>query len=151
MKIRRKKHIFFAFISFLAKIASRMKVSTTIFSRLSRLFCLVLALHFLNVSIDSPDRNPDTVPEDLSFNDIESVTELFAELVFGFTNAFEEHDEDDAEDGSSSGAIKFYFNNYVVAVIRSTHDVSGDNKFALENYLPFPSRSPEVNSPPPEV
>lgn len=128
-----------------------MKVSTTRFSRLSRLFCLILALHFLNVSIDSPDPNPDTVPEDLSFNDIESVTELFAELVFGFTNAFQEHDEDDAEEGSSSGAIKFYFTNDAVAVIWSTHDVRGDNNFVLDTYLPFPSRSLEVNSPPPEA
>lgn len=129
----------------------RIVKKTSTYSRLKRLFCLVLALHFLNCSIDSRDPNPDAIPEDLAFNDIESVTEFFAEVVFGWNNAFEEHDERDAEDGSSFDVIKFYFNNYSGHIHRQTACISNSSKFILKNAQDIVSPSREVTSPPPKV
>ena len=60
-----------------------------------------LALWIFNCSIDVPDYFCDEIPEDLSFNDIESVYEFFLEVVFEIDNAVPEHDEDDSEDGSN--------------------------------------------------
>ena len=65
-----------------------------------RILCVVMALHILNFSIDAPDPEPAGQPENLSYNDIESVTELVAEQWLKIDNAFPEHDEADDEDGS---------------------------------------------------
>jgi hypothetical protein len=123
----------------------------SIYSRLKRILCLVLALHFLNCSIDSKDPNPDAVPEDLTFNDIEHVTEFIAEVVFGWNNAFEEHDERDAEDGSSIDVIKYYFNNYLVHIDRQTACISKSSDLLFENTQDINSIPREVSSPPPKL
>jgi hypothetical protein len=73
-------------------------------SRVTRIVCLLLALHFFNFSIDSRDANSDAIPEDLTVNDIESVTEFLTEVVLNIHNAFAEHDEKDGEGG---GALDF--------------------------------------------
>lgn len=70
------------------------------YGKLSRLFCLVLSLHILNCSIDPRDPEPSFVPEDLSINEIESIAEFFAEVVFEFTDAIPEHDEADTDHGT---------------------------------------------------
>jgi hypothetical protein len=124
---------------------------TSIYNRLKRFFCLVLALHFLNCSIDSKDPNPDAIPEDLGFNDIEHVTEFVAEIVFGWNNAFEEHDERDAEDGTSIDVIKFFFNNYSVHIDHQIACVSKSAKFVLTNTQDVNSLPREVTSPPPKA
>ncbi|WP_143092726.1 hypothetical protein [Arsenicibacter rosenii] len=68
---------------------------------LRQIFCLLMALHVINVSIDAPDYNTPNgtmgvLREDLSVNEIESLGELVLEEWLGFTDAFPEHD--DAED-----------------------------------------------------
>lgn len=57
-----------------------------------------LTIFIFNFSIDAPDVYGDAVAEDLSFNDIESISELILEDVLGIYNAFPEHDENDLED-----------------------------------------------------
>lgn len=64
-----------------------------------RLFWLLMAVHIFNCSVDTPDAKPDYVPEDLTYNDMESVAELVLEKVLNFENAIAEHDENDADDG----------------------------------------------------
>jgi len=56
-----------------------------------------MALHIFNCSVDTPDPEPDSVSEDLSFNDMESVVEIILEQVFGIDNAIAEHDEPDED------------------------------------------------------
>ena len=68
------------------------------YGRFYRIICLLLALHFFNFSVDPRDPNPDSIPEDLSFNEMESFTELIVENLLGWNDAFEEHDEDDNDD-----------------------------------------------------
>lgn len=65
---------------------------------LSRFLCGMVALIILNISVDAPDWQPNHVPEDLSYNDIESIVEWALEDVLQINNAIPEHD--DADDHS---------------------------------------------------
>lgn len=56
-----------------------------------------MGVFLLNISIDTPDPNPDYIPEDLSINDQESIVELVVEQFLGFEDAFKEYDDHDAE------------------------------------------------------
>ena len=67
-------------------------------SKIMSAFWLCLAAMILNYSIDVPDPHDDSVEEDLSYNDVESVTELIFEYGLGWYNFVPEHDEDDPED-----------------------------------------------------
>lgn len=62
-----------------------------------------MALHILNFSMDAPDAQDNSVAEDLSYNEIESITEWFAEEVLNIENAFPESDEQGDEE---SGFVK---------------------------------------------
>ncbi|MFD1140252.1 hypothetical protein ACFQ4C_04000 [Larkinella insperata] len=77
-----------------------MRTKQTYGSFLRRLVCLLMSLHVLNLSIDTPDQYGSTFQrlhrvEDLSINDIESYTEFFLEVCFGIDDAIPEHDEPD--------------------------------------------------------
>lgn len=79
------------------------------YGRLTHIACFVFALHILNMSIDPKDPKPDSIPEDLTINDIESIAEFFAEVVFGIKNAFAEHDEHDNDEGRTVDICKVFF------------------------------------------
>ncbi|WP_143083845.1 hypothetical protein [Flexibacter flexilis] len=66
-----------------------------------RVLWLLMGLHILNYSVDSPDKQPNYVPEDLSYNDMESIAEIVLEQFLDIDDAMAEHDEDDDESGSS--------------------------------------------------
>jgi hypothetical protein len=66
-----------------------------------RYFWFFMAVHILNCSVDAPDPQPDYIPEDLTYNDIESIVEWVLEDVLNIENAIPEHDEDDNEEGFS--------------------------------------------------
>src|SRR5215211_2214802 len=89
-----------------------------------RLFWGLLAMHILNLSIDAPDIRPDYIPEDLSYNDIESMTEFVLEDVFDIANAMSEQDEHDDQDGNSMETKKLlYHHTYVtlIGLLQSDH------------------------------
>jgi hypothetical protein len=52
----------------------------------------------LNISVDADDPKANYIPEDLSFNEQESVIEILVEKVLGFENAIQEFDDHDTED-----------------------------------------------------
>ncbi len=63
---------------------------------------ILLALNFLNNCVDSVDPITQGMKEDLSYNDIESVAELIAEIIFVFDNAsIELEDNDPGNDGAN--------------------------------------------------
>lgn len=62
---------------------------------LTRFLCGLVAAVVLNLSVDAPDLYDNVVPEDLSYNDIESVVEWVAEEVCAIENAIPEHDDND--------------------------------------------------------
>lgn len=68
---------------------------------LSRLFCVLMAFHIFNMSVDTADPDPNSVPEDLSYNDMESVVEIVLEKMLGYDNAIEEQDEPGDENAHS--------------------------------------------------
>lgn len=62
-----------------------------------RVLWLVMALHIFNCSVDTPDPQPDNVPEDLTYNDMESVVEIVLEQVLDINNAIAEKDDTDTD------------------------------------------------------
>ncbi len=59
--------------------------------------CLLMALHLLNFCVDAPDPAPVSLPENLAYNDFESVWELLLEGGLQLADAVPEHDEPDNE------------------------------------------------------
>lgn len=80
---------------------SRIKNSVFI-----KVFWGLMGLYILNISVDPADPNPDHIPEDLSFNDQESIVEIIVEKIMGFENAFEEYDDHDSEDHNKKNNVK---------------------------------------------
>jgi hypothetical protein len=72
-----------------------------------RLFSVVMTLHILNLSVDAADVLPDSIPEDLSFNEIESVIEFVLEDVLHIENALPEHDEHDETPEVTQTSVEF--------------------------------------------
>ena len=66
----------------------------------------LMGLYLLNISVDTADPNPEHIPEDLSFNDQESIIEIVLEKVLGFENIIEEYDDYDPEDHNHKNHIK---------------------------------------------
>jgi hypothetical protein len=125
-------------------------LKTSTYSRFKRFFCLVLALHFLNCSIDPKDPHSNAIPEDLTLNDIETVTEFFAEVVFGWSDAFAEHDEKDNDDGSTLDFHKFFFSksNYISI---SFSEPDSRKAFMVYDDSKASSLLIEIIAPPPEL
>jgi hypothetical protein len=71
-----------------------------------RVFAGLVALHMINLSIDTRDARPWDVPEDLSINDQETIIEFILETVLGFDNIIAEHDDPDQDNDSSMGVSK---------------------------------------------
>jgi hypothetical protein len=65
-----------------------------------------MGLYLLNISVDTADPNPDYIPEDLSFNDQESIIEIVVEKVLGYEDAFKEYDDNDSEDHNRKTNLK---------------------------------------------
>ncbi|WP_372755920.1 hypothetical protein [Mariniflexile sp.] len=57
-----------------------------------------MGVYLLNISVDTPDPFPENIPENLAFNDQESIVELVIEKLLGFEDAFAEYDDPDSED-----------------------------------------------------
>ncbi|GAB3537684.1 hypothetical protein GCM10027443_31140 [Pontibacter brevis] len=111
-----------------------------------------MALCFLNSSIDTLDPNPEHIPEDLSFNDQESVVELLLEKVLGFENAIVEYDDHDTEEHTKKKTSKIDF--FVQYAIQQPYP---DNTFNLrkQQYPNFKDCLPigylQLSTPPPKI
>jgi hypothetical protein len=110
-----------------------------------------MAVHLLNFSIDPPDRQPDFIPEDLTINEIESIAEFLTEIVFGYKNAFAEHDESDDNNGVAADFFKVFYTNQGIeflisnnfSTIKIAHFIQDDKNFSV--------LACEIASPPPEA
>ena len=65
-----------------------------------------MGLYLLNISVDPSDPNPQHIPEDLSFNDQESIVEIIVEYVLGYEDAIKEYDDRDTEDHNAKKNIR---------------------------------------------
>jgi hypothetical protein len=111
-----------------------------------------MGLYLLNISVDTADPNPEHIPEDLSFNDQESIVEIVVEKVLGFEDAIKEYDDHDTEDHNKKKNVKI---DLLVHVIKA-------DKFAQNQLLKRKTLFPEyevrltkgfneIDSPPPKV
>jgi hypothetical protein len=62
---------------------------------------LLFSFFIFNYSIDVPDAHNDLSAEDLSYNDIESVSEFFIEIVLGIEDFVPENNDDDSDERTS--------------------------------------------------
>ncbi len=65
-----------------------------------------MGIYILNISVDAADTHPQNIPEDLTYNDQESIVEIFVEKVLGFENALAEYDDHDTQDHNTKNLQK---------------------------------------------
>lgn len=65
-----------------------------------------MGLYMLNISVDPADPNPEQIPEDLTFNDQESIIEIIIEKVLGYEDAITEYDDYDTEEHNTKTNVK---------------------------------------------
>lgn len=111
----------------------------------------ILALHFLNVSIDTPDRNPEYISENLSINDQESIIELIVEKVIGIENAFAEYDDTDHEEHTKKSNVKLEWvsSNFLDFSIQVIEVI--ESPLLASYHLPLLSGYSKRISPPPKA
>lgn len=123
--------------------------------KICKIVWIVIALHILNFSFDAPDAQNNSVSENLSYNEIESITEWFAEDVLQIKDAFSETDEQgDEESGFIKKIVdlKFYQVNFedtektlLLSYIKNNNtNIHYFEPFCVTNYI-------SIFSPPPEV
>ena len=121
-------------------------------SRFLGFFTGFMAMYLLNICVDLPDQLPSNIPEDLSFNDQESMIEIFIEQVLGYEDAIPEHDDNDPSQKTTIKSntaldtfvlpfLKSKFDNWAVKARRQ------NNSFYLAH---IPACYLEIHSPPPE-
>ena len=112
----------------------------------------LMGLYLLNISVDTADPNPEYIPEDLSFNDQESLVEIFVEQILGYENAIKEYDDHDTEDHNKEKSAKID-----LLVHLATHHDSNQRNFAekKKRYHHYDARLTngfnEIASPPPKA
>lgn len=118
-----------------------------------RFFSFLLAAHILNCSIDTEDRKPNNVPEDLSFNDMESIVEIVLEKILCIENAVAEYDEPGDENNIGFSAKKLI--DTFIPYFSANLSLSADFciLFKHSNYKESYSEQfhPELILPPPEA
>jgi hypothetical protein len=118
-----------------------------------RYFWGLMALYFLNCSIDPVDVFEQNVQENLAYNDQESIIELVTEKVLGFENAIPEHDDHDAEQGKQmkkNTRADFFETKSELSTCKPVH-LLNNTKHPCLNSVSLRTPFLEISSPPPEV
>lgn len=72
----------------------------------TRPFIGLMVLYLINISVDAADPAPEYLPEDLSFNEQESVVEIVLEKILGFEDAIKEYDDHDSNHHDNKKSTK---------------------------------------------
>jgi len=118
---------------------------------ISRIFCFLMAIHIFNLSVDTKDASPDSIAEDLSFNDQETIVELLLEKVIGIDNAISEQDEPDQEDGGALDFKKVNLISHYSHKLFFEPQISNTKNITVYTTLFHQSPTFDVFSPPPEA
>lgn len=121
------------------------------YDKLARIIWFAFALHIFNLSIDPRDREPAFTGEDLTVNDIESIAEFFAEVVFGFTDAFTEHDEADDYGSVAMDFSKVFFSNQDIWHLIGTNFSTIHIRYFVYNSNNLLLLAREIHAPPPKA
>lgn len=95
-----------------------------------------MGLYLLNISVDPPEPYPNHMPENLAFNDQESIVEIVIEKILGFEDAIQEYDDNDAEDHTKKSNSKID----LIAV----YNIDSHNKASFIDVIK--EKFPEYNS-----
>jgi hypothetical protein len=128
-----------------------MRLIRNTYGRTARIICFLFAVHLFNFSIDPRDRQANFIPEDLSINEIESITEFLAEVLFCIDNAFAERDEPDTEDGGSLDFSKVFLVTHEYAHMIPAFFTTLRIKYFIWNSGAFALRAKVINAPPPRA
>ncbi|MBI2269928.1 MAG: hypothetical protein HYU69_06155 [Bacteroidetes bacterium] len=110
-----------------------------------------MALHIFNLSIDAPDAAPDSIPEDLSVNDIESITELILEDVLLIVNAIPESDDQDNDNGCEFEKKVDFFSHKIEIIPQDQALIKFPVLFPFYFDTFLNSQLPEISTPPPQA
>lgn len=120
-------------------------------SSFTKILSGLIALYLLNISVDIADPNPDYIPEDLSFNDQESLFEIFVEQILGYENAIREFDDPDTGDHNKKKTVKVDLTVHQIKKADPHHPLKF-KKIRCHHYeARIRSGFVETDSPPPEV
>ncbi len=111
----------------------------------------LMALYMLNISIDSPDGHSNSVDEDLSHNEQESIVELIIEKVLGYEDAISEYDDTDQNTNQKKvfSSEVFILTHFELPIIK----ISPNKKDRIRSRLSFRilQKHIEIHSPPPDI
>jgi len=118
-----------------------------------KILWLAMALLIFNCSVDTPDPQSENVPEDLSYNDMESVVEIVLEEVLDIENAIAEHDDTDTGEGSGFEIKKgvdfsYHQSNNKILFCNNSTTVCKHSHYKESYYNQF---YPELTPPPPKA
>lgn len=122
-------------------------------SLLTRYLWGFMSLYLLNCFVDSPDAQPHHFPEDLTYNDLESIIEIVVEKVLGFENAIPEYDDNDTNQdfaGKSTFLIDFFVVPNTTISINKKYLNLKKGKLTEQNLI-LSTPYFEIHTPPPEV
>jgi hypothetical protein len=103
--------------------------------------------------VDPPDENPDYISEDLSVNEMESITEIICEQVLHLDNLFPEHDEHDNDDRGSALAhhLMLTFYKQPISLTISSPYIASLPMYLKRNEYFISQYSSDVLIPPPKA
>jgi hypothetical protein len=105
-----------------------------------------------NICVDAPDAYLDYVPEDLSFNEQESIVEIIVEKILGFENALAEYDENDTEAFNKKKDSRLDILFQCQTLLENLNNHPQDQKQNYSHYLAQLAMGfLQVDSPPPKV
>lgn len=118
--------------------------------------CFLMAIHVINISIDTPDGaslagRGTAYHKDLSVNDIDSIGEFILESCLGITDAVPEHDDSDDESEFAGLEQDYLFSHPFVLMppIPSIHYLSMVLLPFRSGFSPTPVT--EIIAPPPQL
>ncbi len=110
-----------------------------------------MGIYLLNISVDPADPNPNYIPEDLSFNDQESMVEIVLEKILGFEDAISEYDDHDTEDHNQKKRVKIDLVVHFHDAKHRLHDRVEERKTSYPNHeAQLITGFKEIKSPPPK-
>ncbi len=117
-----------------------------------RIFWGLMGIYLFNISVDTADLKPESIPEDLSLNDQESIVEIIIEQVLGYEDAFKEYDDNDNNDQNRKTNLKLelIYQHYVDSSIKKSLTENKKQKFPhYSAYLTYGFQRLDI--PPPKV
>lgn len=111
-----------------------------------------MGLYLLNISVDSADPNPEHIPEDLSFNDQESIVEIIVEQVLGYADAIKEYDDHDTADHNKKKNVKIDFLVHLIITNKEfLQQLTARKQLFFDYEARLTNGFKEIDSPPPKI